>query len=1131
MASNIAAASFRNNTSGLPGIHRPQDAYHWLENSDDEDNLLTRRITHVPRNAYSFKPSTASSPTPTDLRNGNGKRGLHTNSYDPTDQGSKKMRIENKQREATASNSQVKPCSRPTTIDLSGSPPPMRRNGNSQEHKSNDQLQRRGIPKIATNPHSKQPAVAPRMSNGHRPATGSPMLGQWLADQHDIRTLAPSEARESVPAWKRLDQALRTRRERAPQPVTLKAMGPFQIDDSSDEEDYVKVQPAPQSKPQKSEKAPGGLTSCRTTTGSIVQTNMADRERQLVESRKRRQEAAERKRDTPSSSGAQDEDGGKVKGEMDIDTFVDNVPAERAAAKQVAHPRLQHRRKNPSPTKNSMMDLTNLADYYNKALPSSANRQPLQPSNAVQRQKKIDDEDQRAKQLAEVKRRRAAELRARAQALDETKKKEAEAREAAEAKQRAEEAEEDRVRANLQAEHELQVKNRAEAAQRSRAIVEAQRKVEAQKTLDAQKEAEAKEEEQQKRRLEEQKWEDRRKAKAEQREALRKRQAEAEKERNVLADRESALAKLSAVRPPQPVQKTKPPAAGNGAETNINDVAAKHTAPQGLHFKDGGDGSIAADAARKKVKEIQEQNRSGGPSQTREPEQERQMTEKHKRIRRTVERNLRMREAEEKEAGGPQSLSSAAGQALLAHASSAKPGSERPNSSFRPKSRTHGRQLGEILPEDVQLVRWRDTGMRFQDISTLWPKTFGVSRAHETLRGRYKQVKEALKSAGVHGEEALLDRVQSDHADARVELNRSVHGEWPPPTRAREQPPPRARDVKGHVLPGREQNGRGSDGVAKPKIARSLTASFGSSTTEGTLAHEDEPAARPQTGGKSWGPEAFQYYLEGLVEAMAEEDAADTALSRENSPMGEDDYCHFIYQVQRREMTKEDIDQGFLLEEDPWQVCDEPLDDLARANAKAGNEALVMPKKWRNMADSDRDHDYQARTLDNGRKIFTVNWEGVGRVQTTVVRAMRYHQDGILPSSKDGRAPKTVWHVRERTIVKSGVKGEDELFEEKSETDTTVNIDSAVYTTLEQANLMAIRHFVSIAFSPTSANYNQREVEVRAAEKSLEEELEEMDGDEDGEGPVFEREIEDEDGKRWVRVWVEEGELRGPRNL
>lgn len=1135
---DFVPALFKDDVYGLPGTHRPRDTYGWLEDSDDESDLITTKARVAPRTQIRFDAFSGSPNSWLDPKNANGKRALHINTYNSVDESWKRMRAGDKASKFATSKDQVEPKRPHTTVDLSVSSPLLRSTRYAPDHQSEQSRHRSPRIHHSLMPASNLLANIPKPQSSHQPEVSAraPHSPPQMAQPSASGSLLHHTPPESPTAIE--SENVHTMRITAPT-----ANGPFEIDNDSDDETHIKSGSTPVESSLEKNRTPSWTKNSAKLRPSS-QMNAGQKELQLAKSRKRRQESAKKKTDALYQSSTSE--GVDLEFSTDTETrpscsIVQGADKVQIANNRILDPRLRNRQKHALSATGAVVDSTGSDDTNGSPigyLPSrtfdslkALGAQPKPHQGQAMHQKgdgmhsMLDD-----RALGDENPHKAAEPLM----LTGTR----------------EQQHADFITEREQMRH-LE-KKRTEEADRA-AIAEARKRFEAQKKLDDEKEAGARVEEERKRHLQQAQWEERRAAQEQQREMLRRKSAEAEKESVVHSEREAALAKLSAIHPPQPTKKPLP-----SGETNINDVVGKFTLSHGLDFKDWGDVSITASAARKKVKEIQEKHKHSGLYEAKDKKQD-SMSDRDKRSKAMVERNLRMREAEAKERAaseviresydqketmqnakpyseaqrhdsraptpelpflpqGPQSLSSAAGQALLARASKAK--DTKQSVSARPKRRN----LGEILPEDTQLVRWRDTGMRFQDIALLWPQTFGTSKAIDTIRHRYKTVKEALKMHGLDVEPALLDGVIIGQKEARAELNRRVHGEWPLPGTA-----PKTRDAKGHVVPTEER-----ESTAKPRHRTTdpkLTQSFDPSTTEGTLAHKDNEAVlRPTVAGKTMNAQTFQYYLEMLAEVTRAEEEEEDAYAHEDSPITEEDYCHFDYQVQRREISEEDLHDGFDLEEDPWQILDEPLDILADANAKAANEALTIPKKWKARADSSLDHDYKARTMDDGCKMFTVTWTGVCRVQTRVVRLVRYYQDGVLPTSKDGWAPKTIWHVRKHEIIKTGIEdSDDELFAEKNVIDKVTSIDNAVYTTLEQANFEAIKHFISITFTPKSGHLTQRAIEIKAAEKKLEEELSEEEGP-DEDRPSFEREI-DSDAGRWVKVWVEKGELRGPRNL
>ncbi|GIZ44988.1 hypothetical protein CKM354_000817200 [Cercospora kikuchii] len=93
----------------------------------------------------------------------------------------------------------------------------------------------------------------------------------------------------------------------------------------------------------------------------------------------------------------------------------------------------------------------------------------------------------------------------------------------------------------------------------------------------------------------------------------------------------------------------------------------------------------------------------------------------------------------------------------------------------------HARVLGEILDEDAKLVQWKDTGDQWPAIVAKYENVTGIKRSGETLRKRYRQVSDALSEADVGL--MLKQRMFRGDEDARREVNRLIHRQWPLPAK------------------------------------------------------------------------------------------------------------------------------------------------------------------------------------------------------------------------------------------------------------------------------------------------------------------------------------------------------------
>jgi hypothetical protein len=272
--------------------------------------------------------------------------------------------------------------------------------------------------------------------------------------------------------------------------------------------------------------------------------------------------------------------------------------------------------------------------------------------------------------------------------------------------------------------------------------------------------------------------------------------------------------------------------------------------------------------------------------------------------------------------------------------------------------------------------------------------------------------------------------------------------------------------------------------------------------------------------------EAFKHYLEAAMgewEKDAEE--KDARSKREQSPFTDEDYATFAYQVERRELCQDSIDEGSSIEDELWVKCSHDIDTVLAANIAAYEQLFRTPKGLIPGVDLSGDREHKV-TVHEGMEFHELTGGDGGIRQVRVARFMRTYQKGLLPQNKNGWTPRTAFFIKQRTVTTS--KDEDDLFGE-TETGTAIRrieIDSSneAYTILDLANTMAIKKFVKMTFTPKSGNLTLRQMEIRQEE---ERHMKELEDDEDG---LFHGSVEGDDGDA-LDVWVEEGDLKGPRQL
>jgi hypothetical protein len=262
---------------------------------------------------------------------------------------------------------------------------------------------------------------------------------------------------------------------------------------------------------------------------------------------------------------------------------------------------------------------------------------------------------------------------------------------------------------------------------------------------------------------------------------------------------------------------------------------------------------------------------------------------------------------------------------------------------------------------------------------------------------------------------------------------------------------------------------------------------------------------------------AFKYYLEGLVEVWGQE-AEDEKATREPSPFTDDDYAPFAYQVERRELSQEAIEDGEIIDDMGWVACGRPFDALGEANKEAIKQIFRGPEGRAPAVDTRNGFEHETE-INDGMDFHELRGKHGGVRQVQVIRFMRTLQRGILPQNKNGWAVRTVFLVKQRTLTLP----KDDMFGEVRERIAETTVDDQIYTALDLANTAAIEKFVRMAFTPKSGNLTQRKIEIQEAERQLTNELDEY--------GMFHESAEDDDGEKIVDVWVEEAELVGPRNL
>ncbi|KAK0283572.1 hypothetical protein LTR35_001893 [Friedmanniomyces endolithicus] len=462
---------------------------------------------------------------------------------------------------------------------------------------------------------------------------------------------------------------------------------------------------------------------------------------------------------------------------------------------------------------------------------------------------------------------------------------------------------------------------------------------------------------------------------------------------------------------------------------------------------------------------------------------------------------------------------------------------------FRDTNSTFGnsrplKTIGEITQFDIAVVRRRESGMAFSAILPIYQHQSGSTFGESSLRRRHAAVKTAIEQHGV--DEALLNRVVAGDIAAKEELNRLVHGTWPVPQAKATPARPRAAPSSGLIWQGSVATSARNGVVdlsfetysTRSTRERSNSPSDSKPSTAATSFDADEePSHRSTTAGKSMTAAAYERYLDAALAELSKANADDEEEPEEE--LNEEDLCHFAYSVQRREISKEELDEGVELDELQWVDCGRPFTDIHRANTEANRQSAMSndPDTLAALIDGGslvRDRD------ENGLVFATHSTRDAGTVEVRVERGLRTFKRGVRPKIDGSLVSRVVFYVRERTVkVEDHQNGDvdEELFggdEPRRTLLSDTQVEEATYSTLKLANDFAIRYFVKKAFRSASRNLDQRSLEEAQMRKGLLEEL-----DEEGRDGMFRRtvEVEKTEEKTEVEVSVTKGPFRGPRNM
>jgi hypothetical protein len=293
---------------------------------------------------------------------------------------------------------------------------------------------------------------------------------------------------------------------------------------------------------------------------------------------------------------------------------------------------------------------------------------------------------------------------------------------------------------------------------------------------------------------------------------------------------------------------------------------------------------------------------------------------------------------------------------------------------------------------------------------------------------------------------------------------------------------------------------------------------------------------RPTTGGKQISEAALKAYLETLAmdessnessTSMGEADAESAERHRSESPVAEEDQCHWVYQVKRKSWKHCELEEKF-----DWVVCGDRVyfTSLNEAHKEAGIEVL----RERGGMGIDGDTRHFSKELDENDMAHYYVEIPHGFIRVKVDRFLRNRVSGQLPTSKVGWLRKKGWDVMQKTTTKITLAA---LSPFQREINLPVHEDlkvvKGVFTIMDEANREAGDYVLDQTTKKTSSRYD--DVTARSeTQKYINGVLDGLQRKNEAFSVEWEApEVQDGDMilKKKVEVWVELRWLTGPRNI
>ena len=309
-----------------------------------------------------------------------------------------------------------------------------------------------------------------------------------------------------------------------------------------------------------------------------------------------------------------------------------------------------------------------------------------------------------------------------------------------------------------------------------------------------------------------------------------------------------------------------------------------------------------------------------------------------------------------------------------------------------------------------------------------------------------------------------------------------------------------------------------------------------------------------KTGSKSWNSQVFQAYLVAMADRV-EYDERETVEAfsavpsshvqephRFDSPVTNEDVCHWVYQIKRKtwitsesDGTDDDEDDNITDPEafaDWYVVGATSYSSLQQANYAAGQE-VFRERDCCALGPDIRHWSYQLNENDMA-EYFGIMHDNIRHFRVIVDRFLRNPAQAALPSSKVGWLSKRVYEVKQR-VTQVKVDGSmsdnfDKVDEEHGSLHTAADhveerVLDGLYTILDQANREAGHRVLEMTTKPNSIRIDDQ-LNRAEAQKEMREELDKLEAS----NSIFSQTFNLSDGRE-ATIWVEQRELKGPRNI